>query len=331
MNRALVITTINKPNENLENIAFEAEKRGIHLIIVGDTKTPHNFKITGVDYYSIERQNDLFPEFSLLLPTNHYSRKNIGYLVAFKEGAEIIQETDDDNIPYKEFWDPIPEEFEVDCINSTSKWFNVFKLFSDEHIWPRGFSLEHINEPIVYTQEKQRPRGLILQGFADDNPDVDAIYRLTRKLPIKFKKRNPVMLSPGNWCPFNSQNTIFRKEVFPLLYLPSFCSFRMTDIWRSFIAQKLLWQIGEGVIFHNSTVYQVRNEHNILRDFELEIDGYLKNSKIVDLIISDLKDNIIYNNLLDLYVIIAKKQFIGKQEIELVRVWNEYFTNQKYE
>lgn len=30
--------------------------------------------------------------------------KNIGYLLAISEGAEVIIETDDDNIPTQEFW-----------------------------------------------------------------------------------------------------------------------------------------------------------------------------------------------------------------------------------
>lgn len=52
MQKALVVTTINKPNTILESMAFEANKRGIHFIIIGDTKTPNDFKITGVDYYT---------------------------------------------------------------------------------------------------------------------------------------------------------------------------------------------------------------------------------------------------------------------------------------
>jgi hypothetical protein len=34
----------------------------------------------------------------------------------------------------------------------------------------------------------------------------------------------------------------------PLLYLPSHCCFRMTDIWRSFIAQRCLWELGHWVV-----------------------------------------------------------------------------------
>jgi len=32
-----------------------------------------------------------------------------------------------------------------------------------------------------------------------------------------------------------------------LMYLPIKASFRMTDIYRSFVAQRCLWELGEGV------------------------------------------------------------------------------------
>ncbi|MBV5271274.1 MAG: DUF288 domain-containing protein, partial [Afipia sp.] len=76
------------------------------------------------------------------------------------------------------------------------------------------------------------------------NPDVDAIYRLTLPLPQSFREEQPVALGRNVWCPFNSQNTTWWKEAAPLLYLPSFCSFRMTDIWRSFVAQRIAWENG---------------------------------------------------------------------------------------
>lgn len=82
------------------------------------------------------------------------------------------------------------------------------------------------------------------------------------------------------WCPFNSQNTTWWKEAAPLLYLPSFCSFRMTDIWRSFVAQRIAWENGWTITFHSASVWQERNEHNLLKDFEDEVPGYLHNRKI---------------------------------------------------
>ena len=65
-----------------------------------------------------------------------------------------------------------------------------------------------------------------------------------------FRRGPSLWLPPGTWCPFNSQTTWWWPEAYPLLYLPSHCSFRMTDIWRSFVAQRCLWELGHGLVFH---------------------------------------------------------------------------------
>ena len=76
-----------------------------------------------------------------------------------------------------------------------------------------------------------------------------------------------VWLGPETWCPFNSQSTWWFPVAYPLMYLPSRVSFRMTDIWRGFVAQRCLWELGKGIVFHAAEVVQRRNPHALLRDF----------------------------------------------------------------
>ena len=66
------------------------------------------------------------------------------------------------------------------------------------------------------------------------------------------------------------------------MYLPSYCSFRMTDIWRSFVAQRIAWECDWPILFHSSNVRQERNEHNLMSDFRDEVSGYLNNLNIMD-------------------------------------------------
>jgi hypothetical protein len=58
----------------------------------------------------------------------------------------------------------------------------------------------------------------------------------------------------GVWVRFNSQNTVFFLDAFPLLYLPGHVSFRMTDIWRSFVAQAAVSHHDGAIAFHAPTV-----------------------------------------------------------------------------
>src|SRR5690349_6162007 len=68
------------------------------------------------------------------------------------------------------------------------------------------------------------------------------------------------------------------------MYLPSRVSFRMTDIWRSFVAQRCLWAAGRSLVLHGAEVWQDRNPHRLMRDFEQEVPGYLHNERIGELL-----------------------------------------------
>lgn len=322
--RALVVTTINQPNEALRVLGAGAEARQIPFFILGDTKSPDDFSLPGGQFVSLAQQHARFPAFARALPSSHYVRKNVGYLLAFESGAEEIQETDDDNIPRDEFWDSTPDST-VEVVRTDRGWFNVYALFSEETIWPRGFPLQYLQTSRSVGLEKEgAPSGYVRQGLADENPDVDAVYRLTRKLPITFQRRGPVILPAGIWSPFNSQNTLFQRAAFPLLYLPSKCSFRMTDIWRSFVAQRCLWEMDGGVLFHSATVWQERNEHSLLRDFEDEIPGYLLNDKIrnaLEKLSLDRHDTLRNQHLC--YEALASEKLIPKEELPILREWEQ--------
>src|SRR5947207_3764353 len=116
--RALVVTTINSPNNTLRALAEGAYAHNIRFLIVGDTKTPADFELRHAEYFSIAEQEKRFPAFCSVLPKKHYARKNVGYLAAIAQGASEIQETDDDNIPYPAFWERLPERLTVKTIGS---------------------------------------------------------------------------------------------------------------------------------------------------------------------------------------------------------------------
>ena len=170
-------------------------------------------------------------------------------------------------------------------------------------------------------------RALVQQYLADGDSDVDAIYRLTSNKEVKFKPGLTIFLEDGQICPFNSQNTIWYADAFPLLYLPSFVSFRMTDIWRSFIAQICLYKLGEKISFSSPTLYQERNEHNLLSDFNEEIAGYLNNEKIIDVLCEiDLQEGkaALLNNIFKCYQMLQSKlNIITNQELDLLSLWFE--------
>jgi hypothetical protein len=279
---ALVITSISAPNGVLQSFAEGCSARGIDFILIGDRPSPADFELEGCDFWGLPRQRTMPFELANLLPERHYGRKNLGYLEAIQRGAEVILESDDDNFPREPFWEARTREHHAASFEGTG-WVNLYRSFSEEPIWPRGFPLENLQDQQPATPAPTKRNCPIQQGLADENPDVDAIYRLTGKLPLNFDQREtPVSLGKGAWCPFNSQNTSWFREAFTLLYLPSYCSFRMTDIWRSYVAVRICWENGWDVLFHNATVWQERNAHNLMKDFADEVIGYQNNKAICD-------------------------------------------------
>ena len=322
---ALVVTTIAKPQRVLRALASGCQKHQWDFVVVGDAASPRNFNLTGCDYYSLRRQRQTGFKTAKRCPGGHYARKNIGYLLAIREGAGVIVETDDDNFPEKDFWQAREKIRTVKILKKTG-WVNIYSYFSDSRIWPRGLPLTCISNKIS-NKDLTQAKGIccpIQQGLANDNPDVDAIYRLVLPLPQRFNNLKDIALGKGAWSPFNSQNTGWWKEAFALLYLPSYCSFRMTDIWRSLVAQRIAWENNWSILFYPPTVTQKRNKHNLLKDFTDEIPGYLR-TETIEKTLSELSIKKGVNNIPDAmrlcYKHLVRKNIFDKRELWLLESW----------
>ena len=324
-NTAIVVTTINAPTQAVIDLRDGCVQTGAKFWIIGDSKSPKDFSLPGVEYLDVDSQVATGFEYARIVPTRHYARKNVGYLCAMRDGAEVIVETDDDNLPLLGFWEGRSPAVSARVVTAPG-WHNVYRHFSDTNIWPRGLPLNTVQNSVTpYDQldvaERHCP---IHQGLANENPDVDAIYRLTLPLPVNFTPGRSVILEKGVWCPFNSQNTTWWEEAFPLLYLPFHCSFRMTDIWRSFVAQRICWENGWNVQFHSATMWQDRNEHDLMRDFEEEVVGYLNNAKIAQSLGAlDLAPGAqaIGANLRKCYEVLIDIGVVGLDERPLLEAW----------
>ncbi len=321
----LVVTSIAGPNDVLRQLAKGCIERQWKFVLIGDSASPADFKLDGCDFYSLERQRQLSLQFPQKCPTRHYARKNIGYLLAMAAGATVIIETDDDNIPLDGFWQERQIRQQA-AICDSAGWVNVYRYFSDENIWPRGYPLDELGSktPEYESMKISEFDCPIQQNLANDNPDVDAVYRLVMPLPIQFRCDREIAFGRGSFCPFNSQNTMWLPQAYSLLYLPAYCSFRMTDIWRSFVAQRIAQENGWPILFGGPTMRQERNIHNLMRDFEDEVPGYLNNKRIVDeLAALNLKagSKNIAENLRICYEKLVSMDIVAQEELSLIDAW----------
>lgn len=316
----IVVTTIQYPTKALKKIASIP---GWHVVIVGDKKTPTDWHLENCEYLSVEMQQDLGYEIIKFLPWNHYCRKNIGYLYAISNGAKIIYETDDDN---ELIGDQLcfPTEEEIVILDSSRNIVNVYAYFGRSGLWPRGYPLNQIHNSNDFVVKKPYwPFRIgVVQGLVNKEPDMDAIYRLTQGSEIYFEYKSPCLINSETFSPFNTQNTLFNYNAFWGLYIPSASPFRVCDIWRSYIVQKLLWDLDLSLCFTAPTAIQERNAHDCFRDFCDEQELYLFSGLLIDFLLewedASLNFEDRFQNLIRALV---ENNFLKNQEIDFVRAW----------
>lgn len=247
-----------------------------------------------------ERMKGPFGVFVRSTPWRHFCRKNIGYLFAILHGAEYIFDFDDDNFIKIDFEIDDPMEIlpegdapvlnNVNVIMQGPNAFNHHPIMgaSVEESWARGFPIEFIQDQttrgkVAYNTDlslessngNERDIGVI-QFLADGNPDIDAMHRLSKALPMSFPLEGaPSVLVPTHaYAPYNAQATIHTRKAMFAMLLPGTVPGRVSDIWRGYFAQCLFADAGLGLVFSPPKVVQARNEHNYLGDFNAEQDLY---------------------------------------------------------
>ena len=332
MKTALVITTINKANSNIKKFSRGSKLSNWEFIVIGDKKTPKNFKIYYGSFFDLRNQKKLNFHYSKLCPINSYTRKNIGYLIALKKKCDVIIETDDDNYPKKNFFIKRKLSCKTEEIKNKS-WINIYDLFlsKSKNIWPRGLPLDSIKlKKVLINKYKRYNNFYIQQGIVNNNPDVDAIYRLiNEKINIKFKNNYKVSLG-SSLSPINSQNTTWFKNVFPLLYLPATCNMRCTDILRGYVALNILKKNNKKILFKGTDIIQNRNIHNLFHDYEQELLLYHNSKKIFKKLekLNLAKGEKNYcNNLLVSYKLLSKFNIVKKNEIKFLYSWIKDINN----
>ena len=321
--RFIVVTSI---QDYTNAVRKYANMNRWHIIYVGDKKTPSLEKFENLTLLSTDQQLHLDYKIVEHCPYNHYSRKNIGYLYAMQRGASIIADTDDDNYPY-EYWDDILDYQGLVREITNSQAANVYSLFTKEFIWPRGLPLSAVSNNVKFrlVDNYQLEKVVVWQGLVNSDPDVDAIFRLLfgPNLDVTFDFGNPVVLLQGTYSPFNSQNTFWMSEGFPLMYLPISVTFRFTDILRSYVAQCCLWAMNRKIGFTKATAYQKRNQHNLLSDFEDEIPCYLQVTRVISILKELELSGKPFEDLAICYEALAAESIVGENELSSVNAWIE--------
>jgi hypothetical protein len=278
--QVIVTTTIHPVTEAIER--FQALDHW-HLIVVGDRKTPPDYHLERGTYVSCEEQEKRDKELSDAIGWNCIQRRNFGFLWAHDLGADVVAVVDDDNIPYEGWGEDllIGRTVEANYHVTDLPAFDPVGATNERALWHRGYPLPLVAQRTYPVPQKKMVRADIQADFWDGDPDVDAICRLEHRPQCRFDPRYFPMAS-NKMSPFNSQNTFLRAAVLQDYFVLPHVG-RMDDIWVGYYVQAK----GFRVVYGKASVYQRRNEHDLIRDMKGEYIGYENNLRLVQDVTED--------------------------------------------
>jgi hypothetical protein len=259
------------------------------VYVIPDLKTPAQHCRRGY-WPSINEQNQFLKRIGFPpeeVPLNSDNRRNVGYLMAYASGADLIISIDDDNycLPDTDF---IAEHsivlqsqraFQSNGAAATqARWFNNCRLICTDSVYPRGFPyFARTKECQVNgagAQDEHCHAIRINAGMWLSDPDIDAITWLHRPPKARRLSGNYV-LAADSWCPINSQNTGLHRDLIPAYYFLRMGHGidRFGDIFQGYFALKCAKHCGFTARFGTPAVDHRRNSHNYMADAQKEMGG----------------------------------------------------------
>lgn len=346
----IVVSTNRHPTSALRSLAVQTDW---NMVVVGTRNTPADWQLKGAVFLDLKRQEQLEYAVTKFLPEDSFTRKTIGYLFALRHGAKVIYDTDDNSELFK--------KLDLKFFNLTKVFYtepgarvgkgtlvfnpklkqpkgreepvftrNVNAHFGQPNTWPRGFPLQDIGVGVFstnYMTAGQDVRAYVQHVLANGDPDLDAIFRQTRKPVGKMISFNfdmdapPVLLPPGVYAPFNAMSTLFHKEAFWAMALPPTKNDFVPDIWRAYALERLIGEIGGQVLFLPPALQQAGEPRNLESDYALQHTLYYKTGALLDYLHkwrSSKQD--ILGKLLDLVVGLAREGFYSKADAQFTEV-----------
>ena len=193
--------------------------------MLGDRRTPASARdlcrriaveYCPCEYLDVDDQRrylDRFPDLWKHLRLDTVQRRNIGLLKAYEDGAQVLISVDEDsrmmNQDFAARHGIAGTVSELECVESTSGWFNVCSLLEEQNGTPfyhRGFPAGmRWKEDTAFTSiSTAKAHVAVNAGFWLDDPDVDALTRMNRPIVVQGHRQSApktLALQCGTWSP----------------------------------------------------------------------------------------------------------------------------------
>jgi len=292
----------------------------VTIYVIGDLNTPPECRnacariaAEGVrcEYFDAARQNAFlaaFPELAAAIPFRSDNRRNVGYLLAFRDRADVIISIDDDAYPvgghaFLEHHLSAGTRQRLPSATSSNGWFNLGTMLETQDLegrrvtaYPRGFPYcrRGSDDSRVETSPGAEPDEVtvgINLGLWLDDPDVDAVTRLALQPRVNTMATPSCALRKGDRTPISSQNVAMCWHAIPASYfviqdvpVGGWPINRFGDIFGGYFAQMCAESVGHGVRIGEPCIRHARNAHNLFKDLAVELPGYVVLDRMVPML-----------------------------------------------
>ncbi|MEM9446962.1 MAG: hypothetical protein AAGA75_00330 [Cyanobacteria bacterium P01_E01_bin.6] len=305
----IVVTTIYSGeflDDYFEHFNTRHQLDQVRFYVVGDISTPpecrqkvEKYQAEGLPwiYLGQEEQEKFlapFPELAVEIPWKSDNRRNIGFLMAYRDRCDVIVAIDDDNYPRKDWpflegHQHVGKEVTLPTAIGHQVWFNLCTMMDvnckaqgvDGTVYARGFPYKRRDPRCGYIDDTTHTRFVAINaGLWSGDPDVDAATRLVTGCAAEAKFSQSALLDPGSVMPINTQNTALLRDAIPAYYyvkmghpVGGMKLDRFGDIFSGFFVQKCAQAVGHAVRIGSPVVEHRRSPHNLYKDLWNELAG----------------------------------------------------------
>jgi hypothetical protein len=302
-NAALVVTTIFEPtflDVFVQNFLRHGHAGDVTVYVIIDRKTPVSVAEAcaaasrrGVRTLcpSLDEQAAFLQRLDApadWIPFDSDNRRNVGFLMALQAGCDFLISIDDDNycLPDEDFYAAhavVGGDVDIEVRRGSDGWVNLCDELEFQPglvPYPRGFPYGRRHQPRACETTRRQVRCALNAGLWLDDPDVDAIGRLSEKPKAKRYRGRPFALGENTWSPINTQNTALTRAAMAAYYyvrmgfpIEGLKIDRYGDILSGYFVQKCVRQVGESVRVGGPLCDHRRTPHNLFKDLYHELAG----------------------------------------------------------
>jgi hypothetical protein len=300
---SLVVTTIFEPkflSAFVQNLRKHEHAESVRILVIPDRKTPDSVfrgcaeaTRQGVRSLcpSLEEQTTFLRRLGApyeWVPFDSDNRRNVGFLMALEAGCDFLISIDDDNfcLPEQDFYAAhavVGTDHLIDVRRGSDGWVNLCEELEFEpglSPYPRGFPYGRRRRHRTVTSTRETVRCALNAGLWLDDPDVDAIGRLSEKPKGLRYRGRPFALARDTWSPINTQNTALSRPAMAAYYyvrmgfaIEGLKIDRYGDILSGYFVQKCIRHLGEAVRVGDPLCDHRRTPHNLFKDLYHELAG----------------------------------------------------------